>query len=225
MADAVALDAAASSGGVTISGYTISAGTNRLLLVFTMREHTAPDTPSAKYGDQNMTLYGTPAETAGATKARVDAYYLLEAGIAAATGSDVEITTATGTTVTFCRSYQHVNQSTPISQNDTAITDDDVALTTTFTCAAGSVVAALDGSGDTGQAATWTNDLTELAETEGTSIEGTMADAAFASSQSVSGTVTWGFADRHALLMVELAIEAAAAVGAPGRLALLGVGN
>lgn len=137
------LDAWDSTNGNSIS-LPVSSGDDRLVVAGIYIEGIGvDDTPTAQYGDQDMTVT-IVAETSGGSSSVI--YHILEAGIAAATGTDVTISPSSGTSSLSVASYQNVNQDDPIvdtvadvqEPGETAAQDIDTELDGLIVAQAGS---------------------------------------------------------------------------------------
>ncbi|MBI4849133.1 MAG: Ig-like domain-containing protein [Nitrospirae bacterium] len=104
--------------GTVNANYIIGAGANRLLIVAISSSTTnnATQTVSVSYGGQSLTLAAGDAGTSRWNHSYL--YYLNDAGITAATGTNLNVTVSGGTTYyhyVYAAVYSGVDQSAPIS--------------------------------------------------------------------------------------------------------------
>lgn len=209
-----ALDAA-SSGNTDGASYTVSAGSNRLLVIGIQHEgNFTTDQVTVTWGGQSLTEGPVGYIDAGGNDQEVQLFYLNEAGIAAASGSTISITNESANFTWHARSYQDVDQTTPVPETNNASTGSSTPnpLTTSDIVAGdGSAVCALGGCGNA-TAASWGTDLTERTQQDDsgtTTTTGSFADAFFATGQTVNVECTWTSQNRAAVCAMEIAPAAA----------------
>lgn len=203
------LDTALAGTSNTALAYTVSANSNRYLLVAISQEGTSAAQPSAvTYGDAAMTLISQLQVGSGTTKCRFDLYELKEAGIAAAVGDGISVTGApvNVTTIHAC-SYKNVNQTTPIGTPDT----DGIDASTPNPLTGVSIVAIKDNivmsfsaQGNFG-AASWAGvtERTDLA-TAGGSAQASYADIKVSVDGTIDPRCTWTSQNRAVQVGVEI---------------------
>jgi hypothetical protein len=195
------LDASASGTSSTL-GYSVSSGSNRVLIVHIGWESTANDTAvsGVTYGGQSMTEAFQIATPDSGYSAGVASYYILDAGIAAASGNTISPSfsgTSPDDIMITAASYEGVNQtggSTTVPETHTAETNESTPnpfTTIDITETSGNLVVAAITCGNS-TSFTWHSDMTE------------QEDVAAASSAT-------GFADRLAVTGSNVTIEATVA--------------
>jgi len=226
MADVTRLDTAA-SGNTSGASYTVAAGSNRALFIAVQHEGAiTPSGLSATWGGQAMTgVMENHLEAAGNDN-EIELFMLLEAGIAAASGSTITFTGHISGNVTWhAASYAGVNQTggaTTIPTTNTAETTGTTPnpLTTSdISVSAGSATIAVGGCGN-GTTATWTtgaNPCTEQTDQQDVTptTTGSMADRLSASAETVDVECFWASQNRAHVIVVEVAKAIETAAGAP----------
>jgi len=188
--------------------YTVPAGTDRILIAYWAQERAFPDhlgPTGVTYGGQAMTFIDQ-VDTTGGWGRRLQAWYILEAGIAAASGNAIQtqgIGTGAGSAVRsffMAGAYEHVNQTDPIGALDsdfsTSAGNGQISVSLTGTVAGSRLVAGSHNE-DSGTPA-WTSPLgVQLAVNEASNMGATIADCA-SPGGTVTVEVTWAnaFQDR-----------------------------
>jgi hypothetical protein len=209
---ATRLDAAASANATTLA-YSISAGTNRRLIINVGSEGTQAGNHTCTYGDQTATFIGAAIAGSGATQQTVTKFELTEAQIAAAVGTTI---TAGNVPTDFnisARSYQDCEQTTPLTNFDTdstgAATPNPLAALDITPVGDNAIIVAFSGVGNA-TTATWAAPLTEQTDQATASAAGSMADMEQVTAALVACEPTWASQNRAA--GVAVAIEDLAAV-------------
>ena len=145
--------------------HTAGSGSNRVIMFVAAYESAAdPGVSSITYGGQDLTFI--VGEVSVATfYARVELWYIDEAGIAAASGNTFAVTwggSSPGRQMFAAATYEDVNQSTPISDSSSAQTGSSTPnpLTTDVTVANGSMAVGAAIAGSDGSYS-WNNGWTE----------------------------------------------------------------
>ncbi len=212
------LDNADSSSASTLS-YTISAGSDRLLVVgLTMEGDFTAGALTCTYGGQSMTKQVNIFQEFGSFDFETTFFTLDETGIAAASGTTIAFTNLTSERLIVARSFDGVNQTTPVPETDknstTASTPNPLDG---YSIVAGDDSAVCAQSGlRANETATWTG-VTERIEAFGTgpATVVTYADDLFASSQTVNPRCTWTAQSDTQAIAMEIA-----PVAAPGGLSI-----
>ncbi len=163
------LDTASSAAATTLT-YSISAGSNRLLIVCTGAEiSTTTNVTGVTYGDQDMTLVPNSEIDAGTGFSfRGEIWYLLETEIAAASGTTITPTysSAPGDEMICAASYENVDQTGGATtfpaeaQDSTAAYTPNPITTVDLTEVDGGLIVAMVGAGNA-SSASWQSDMTE----------------------------------------------------------------
>lgn len=198
------LDSGTTDGG----SYTVSAGTDRLLVVGLAQEGDpiTADQVTITYGGQSMTKQ--VSIITDDDKLEVYIFTLDDAGITAASSTTISITNETAAFAWTAASYDGVDQTNPVAQTGTDQVDASTPNPLTgasFTVSDGSAVMAVAGNGKSPVTATWDADLTEQDDFKGSgSMHLTVADELFASGQAVTIEATWTDQNRAAIGALEL---------------------
>ena len=208
------LDAAASAAAATLA-YSISAGSDRLLVVSLSAEDSVdPDVTAVDYGGQAMTeIRQELADAGGGVVGYVTVWYLLEAGIAAAIGTTITPTYADPPTdeIIHAASYAGVNQTTPVveHQGDNSATSTPNPFTTVdLVESSGNMIMAAGVIGEPlpEGVASWQADLTEQTDQLDGSSASSMADRLATTEAEVQVELTWvGPVNRSAIISVHFA--------------------
>ena len=210
------LDAAASVAATTQS-YPVSAGSDRMLVVAVGAETNGDNgVASVDYGGQAMVAGPEVlANAGGGFTALTSLWYILEAGIAAASGSTITPTfdSARDDEIISAASYTGVNQagggSTLLeSASDSVTTGTGPITTVDLTEAADNLIVAISCHG-TNTTAAWQADMTEQTDQTDTSSALTLADRLSTTGANVTIECTWSASNRHGVCSAEFA----AAVG------------
>ena len=214
------LDAAA-SGNTDGASYTISAGSDRLLVIGHQVENDAtPGDVTVTWGGQSL-IKQVIVTIGGANTLTIILFTLDEAGIAAASGSTITFGgEQPGAFTWHAASYAGVDQTTPIPETNSDGIDDTTPNPLTgadIVAGDGAAVVALGGCGNATTALSTSGDLTEQTDEQDVagSSTGSYADGLFASGQTVDVEFTWASQNRAAVASMELAPVAAAAVSNP----------
>lgn len=211
------LDAATGQATTTGFNYSISAGSNRGLIVCIEQEGTTLGQPTASYGGNSMAVVADIEVNPGTTSQRVTAFFLNESGIAGAGSTAIAVGNVATSVTVHAASYQDCAQTTPTNtatDGSTAATPNPLTTVDITTSAPDSVVVSFAGMGNSGTAA-WGADLTEQTEVvdSGATATGSYADAEVASSSvTVNCECTWTTQNRTAQLSFEIANAGGAAV-------------
>lgn len=228
---ATALDAWSPKVSNTVSAdtltYAISAGSNRFLVVEVGVESSPARTVSSiTYGTQNLTQAFTV--NAGSGVALLECWYLNEAGIAAASNSDIVVTLTGSASAlhTAARSLQDVDQTTPIAETRTATTNASTPnpVVTSITEANGNFILAANFCGNN-TAAAWHADLTERVDQGEVSPGSRLSCADRACSTSGTANVECTSTSQNRAVQGTLEITAASGAAFVASLMLLGVGK
>lgn len=207
---ATRLDAATSASGTSLS-YSISAGSNRLLVVMVQQENDGGSTPTCTYGGQSP--ISTPSGdmdvqiNPGTTSQRVTVFFFDEAAIAAAGSTTISVGNVGGGDQTVhAASYQDAAQQVPTNTNsDSSTTSSPNPLTGTDVTTSGddSVIGAASGQGNTGDC-TWTG-TTEQTQQAAASSNGSYSDVEVSSaSTAVQPRCTWTSPNRQVVVSFEI---------------------
>lgn len=179
------LDAAVANIGTGTHTYSVSAGSNRVLVIGFSSERAssqAPTVSTVDYGGQAMTQAVELGNSSDTNMCATSIWYLLEAGIAAASNTTITPTydNAPATSILNCASYTGVNQgggASTVTATASAehITGTPNPLITDVTENNEGMVFgnAVSGNAST---ATWHSDLTEQLDNQSGTSTGTMAD-------------------------------------------------
>jgi hypothetical protein len=226
------LDTPASSTSNSWS-YSVGAGSDRMLVVVVGGEDatTVGTVSGVTYGGQSMTKAHERRNPG--TRVLISVWYLLDAGIAAASGTTITAsftgwTPGSDEEVYSAGSYTGVNQSggasTAIETND-AGTDSSTPNPQTaadVTEASGNMVLSASVDGSAGATATWHADLTEQIDTGTSGFVHSWADRLSSGSSEIQCECTWSTQNRAAQVSIEFAasntpiIEAVATATATG---------
>jgi hypothetical protein len=209
------LDAAEAQATSTGFTYTVSAGTNRCLIVGIQQEDSDLGTPTCTYGGETMAEV-VDIEVNPALPCRVTLFYLNDAGIEAASSGAIVPSNAAPATTVHAASYQDVGQSTPTNtdtDSSTSSTPNPLTACDIVTGAADAIVVALAGMGNGGTAA-WGGTLVEQTEQEegGGSATGSLADDEVASATTIACECTWTTPNRAVICAFELVDLSAAGI-------------
>ena len=194
--------------------YSVSAGTDRVLVVGVHQEDTGASQPTVTYGGESMT-HIVGIFTGESNGVRQDLFFLNDAGIVAASGITIQLSTVPFYTAIVAGSFKEALQTTP------TVYDSDMANSSTPNPVISEVVVA-DGSWAIGFAgvgiqlvpgASWDSDLTEQLERITDSSTCSWADKGYGTGQTVAGECTWSSQNLAATLGLE--IKQAAAGGSP----------
>lgn len=191
--------------------FTVSAGTNRCLIVGLTGEGSQSGNHTCQYGGQTMQLVATTLAGSGTTQQTVSLFFLNDAGIQAASGTTITPGNVPSDLSIHAASYENVVQTTPTntdSDSANASTPNPLANCDIVTAAADAVVVALSGMGNAGSAA-WNSPLTERTDQATASANGSLADDEVASPTTVACECTWTTQNRAAIVACELANLAA----------------
>ena len=195
------------------ASYTISAGSNRALIVGVQQEGSiTADAVGVTWGGKTLTRVVSQFISDGATSIEVALFLLLEADIATASGSTLVITGAVTNFTVHARSAAGVNQgggastvaaTTAASAN--ASTPNPI-VTADISAVPGSAVLALAGCGQAATA-TWggTNPLTkETDQAVASTAQGSLATRLASSVQTAAVRCTWSGQNRAAVVAMTL---------------------
>lgn len=214
MPDVSFLDAAISA-NTNSPSFPISAGVDRGLLVGIQQEGAiTPGSVTVAYGGQAMTEVATDFLEAGANDNECTFFLLLEAGIAAASGSLIVVSGQVTSFTIHAKSMENVNQTggaTTIPETNNAQTGaatPNPLTTADIAAGIGSAVFALGGVGNA-TTATWggTNPLTEDTDQQDTvpTCSGSMASALFPAALNADVECTWLSQNRAGIVSIEVA--------------------
>lgn len=193
------LDTAASGNASTLA-YAVSAGTDRCLLIGVTQEANPTSDCTVDYGGQAATQIASVAANVGGVQCRAQLFRVMEAGIAAASGSTITATGLTGVYTIHAASYENVHQSSPVSGSDTDFSDASTPnplAACDITVPSDGLGVAIAAVGDGPVTATWAN-LTEQTEQQNGSHEGSFADTLTPGATSVD--CTWSTQTRAAII-------------------------
>lgn len=209
------LDTPTVAGSVTSHTYTVGAGSNRCLVVCFSWEHSvAASITSATYGGQAMVEAVEINTPDAGFSANAAIYYILEAGIAAASGTT--ITPTWGTTPAegniYAASYTGVNQTGGATTNPaTATAESNEAtpnpLIADLTETDEGMVAAVSSCGNA-TTSTWQADMTEQLDNATGSASGSYADRLSTTAANVNIESTQASQNRAALCSASFAPSA-----------------
>jgi len=152
---------------------------------------------------------------------RAEIWYLLEAGIVAASNTTITPTYDVSPTdeVIAAGTYSGVDQTTPVPESNTDFTDNPTPLTLTgadLTEADGNAIVGAGGNGEgtnqTSPTATWNSPMTEQIDVLSPSNAMTTADRLSTTDANVDIEPTWTAQNRSTLVSIELAAAAVAVV-------------
>lgn len=204
------LDTAASAAASTLA-FSVSAGSDRLLVVVvTLEDNSAAVVDSIDYGGQAMVLVRTEIANPGGIAALVTVWYLLESGIAAASGTTItpSFSSTPDNVSIHAASYAGALQTSGVvveHKGDLTTASTPNPLTTVdLNESSGHLILA---AGITGEVATasWQSDLTEQTDEAETSSAGSMADRLSTTEGNVTIEVTWTDQNRAAIISVHFA--------------------
>lgn len=209
------LDTPTSNGASKTHTYSVSAGTDRHLIVCYHVEAGGLSDPSATavtYGGQDMIKHDHVHLNA-AVDIEISVWGLNDAGIAAASGTTISVTSGgTSAVAVHAASYAGVDQTTPLAQavskETTGSATPNPLTSYPLTVTAGNALIAYSGCGN-GTTATWAN-VTERTDQTGGGSASSMADTL--SSGVIDPECTWASQNRA----VAMALELAAAGGGGG---------
>lgn len=190
--------------------YTVSAGSNRLLIVAVSGEGESAAAPTVDYGGQAMTQVANAFIDASTISLRANLFRLNESGVAAASNTTITVTGGEAEISIHAQAYSGVNQTTPIAETDEDVSDDNTNPVTTLviTNAAGNIAVFFAVAGAP-RTCTWAN-ASELTDDNDSSSAGSMAHST--STGAINAQCTWsGNPNRTSLVAAEIA-QAAAAV-------------
>ena len=208
------LDTAASAAASTLA-YSISAGSDRLLVVAVSAEDNVdPDVTAVDYGGQAMVkIRSELADGGGSLPGMVAVWYLLEAGIAAAVGTTITPTYAVAPNdeIIHAASYAGVNQTSPVVEqqgDNTATSTPNPFTTVDLVESSGNMILAAGMIGEPAPEgiASWQADLTEQTDQLDGSSASSMADRLSTTEAEVQVELTWvGPVNRAAIISVHFA--------------------
>ena len=218
----------ANSGNTDGASYSVSAGSDRCLVIGIQHEgQITADGVSVTWGGQSMTQTVGIHLEAGGNDNEVRLFILLEAGIAAASGTTITITGESSNFDWSAISYTGVDQTGGATTVPETNTDSTTGATPNpltgadIVSVADNAVVALAGMGNAGTAA-WggTNPLTEQTDQQDstpTTTTGSLADRLVTGAETVGVECTWTTPNRHVVCSMELAAASAliTATGAP----------
>ncbi len=193
------LDAATSVAASTLN-YSVSAGSNRVLIAcFSWESNGQSQIDSATYGGQSMTQVFQQDTPDGGYSSGVACFYILDAGIGAASGTTITPTysgTATDDEIIHAASYAGVDQTggaTTVPETHTAESNESTPnpfTTIDITEASGNLVIAIVSGGNNTTAA-WQADMTEQNDQADSSSFSSFADRLSTTNANVTieGTV------------------------------------
>jgi len=176
---------------------------------------TTTDVTGIDYGGQALTQ--GPEITAGSGPSyKIELWYLLEAGITAASGTTITVTYSNSPAdeMIAAATYGGVDQTTPIPEQNT----DSTSSSTPNPLTGADIVEAVDnvvvGAGGTGQAssATWNGAMTEQVDLADASSVMTVADRLSVTNANVDIEPTWASQNRAGLVSIEIAETSAVPV-------------
>lgn len=204
------MDTAASGAGATLA-YSISAGSDRLLVVaLSAEDATDPVVSDVDYGGQAMTLVRSEIANPGSgTRAYVSVWYLLESGIAAAVGTTItpNYSGVNDSETISAASYAGVRQSSPVIEHqgdNTAGSTPNPFTTVDLVESSGNLILAAGANGND-TTASWQADLTEQTDQQDGSSTGSMADRLSTTEGSVTVELTWASQNRACIISVHFA--------------------
>ncbi|MCH9029521.1 MAG: fibronectin type III domain-containing protein [Bacteroidetes bacterium] len=203
-----------SSGTTPTLSHTNGAGSDRIMIVAVGAEiSTTTDVTAVSYGGQALTQ--GPQITAGTGFSyRIEIWYLLEAGIAAATNTIIIPTFGApppANRMIAAATYGGVDQTTPIPEQNTDSTASSTPNPLTgadIVEADGNAVVGAGGVGNGGNSATWNAAMTEQADFSAASSAMTVADRLSTTNANVDIEPTWASQNRAALVSIEIAAVA-----------------
>jgi hypothetical protein len=189
--------------------HTAAAGTDRLLVFAVGYENGAdPGVSAVSYGGQSLTRV-TGAVAGTSIFARVELWYLNEAGIAAATGTTFSVTWGGATPsqpMYAAATFANVNQGAPIGNSSTAFTDSSTPnpITTSVSVTSGSMAVSAAISGNNGSY-TWNNGWTEGSDqTAGSTTTMSSAEHAASAAGTDTASATHSSPNRQAIVAATL---------------------
>lgn len=216
------LDTAA-SGTTTTLTYSVSAGTDRGLFVFTCYEDftAARTVTSMDYGGQAMESIVTANTADTGSQCGASSWFLDDAGIAAASGSVITPTYDSGPSneMIHAASYENVDQTggtTTFPANATAETNESTPnpfTTVDLTEVDGGLILGFNADGNTSQRS-WQSDMTEQTDTEASSMSSGLADRLSTTNANVTIECTIVGPNRSVAISIRIAEAAGAAVRA-----------
>lgn len=149
--------------------YADPAGTDRLLSAGMGGESSVAPASGATYGGQTMVAQGNAQNTSSGNRAQMDAFYILETGIAAASNNNIIFTGGTNTSEGICAAfYENVDQTggaTTLTASNTDSGTPTNPLSLDLTEVDGDLIVAHAAStGNDGAAISWSGDMTEQQE-------------------------------------------------------------
>ena len=196
--------------------YSISAGSNRCLVIGITQEAATPLVALAvTYGGQSM-IQVAGISVGDATDLRTDLYFLNDAGIAAASGTTISVTGLPSNFTLHRASYANVVQTTPtVIDTDAASGAGTTVLNITSVDDGAIVCLGAMGNGGT---VVWSGGAIEQTEIEDASTTvGSLADELTATGAAETYTATWTTANRRAGCAYRLTFLAGEAVEGPFR--------
>ena len=201
-----------SSGTSSTLSHTNGAGSNRIMIVSVGAEYsTTGDATAVSYGGQPLTQ--GPEITAGpGFSYRLEIWYLLESGIAAASNTTISVTWS-GTpddTMIAAATYGGVDQTTPIPEQNTDSTPSSTPNPLTgadIVEANGNAVVGVGGNGNL-TSTTWNSPMTEQVDFSAVSSAMTVADRLSTTDANVDIEPTWSSQNRAVLVSIEIAAVA-----------------
>ena len=196
-----------------LTGYTVPAGSNRVLVFVTALKHPSDDAPAitgVTYGGQSLQKAVGHKQTAASPNRMfgIDIWYLDETGIQAATGSDFVVSYSVAPSATFhsAATFANVDQNNPIGDTalNTSINDNPIEATANVFEGWMSVAGVVNWYYDAGDDYTWGNDWTETTEQEQGSVWLTMSTAEHAAAADGTDTASATYRSTQILTVVSL---------------------
>jgi len=221
---AVSRNGAWSSGAASTLTHVNPPGNKRIMVVaFCAESSTTADVTSVDYGGQALTPGPERTEGAGAAWLQMEIWYLLEAGIAAATNTTITPTydVSLSREIIAAATFDDVDQTTPVPEQNTDGTNASTPNPLTgadIVEAIGNAIVAAGGNGqgtdDPPSGVTWNSPMMEQIELTTDSNAITTADRLSITDANVDIEPTWASQNRSTLVSIELAAAAVAVVDA-----------
>ena len=214
------LDTAASNAATSTLAYSVSAGSDRMLVVtVTVEDNSGAVVDSIDYGGQAMVKVREEIANVGGVEAGLSVWYLLEAGIAAASTNVITPTFNPAgdpdAHTIHAASYEGVDQPNPVVEDKGDFTDSSTPnpiTTVDLVEANGNLIYAAGVVGDGPSTSTWQSDLTEQTQAQDATMEGSTADRLSTTFANVTVELTWGSQNRAAIISVHFQKVVATAV-------------
>jgi len=188
-----ALDAAGSLISSNNLAYTIGSGVNRVLIVVVCQEVASSTQLAVAYGGESMTaIVGIAA--VDTLDARVDLYYLNNAGIEAASGNFVNLTSPPTDYIIIARSYKGARQTAPtVIDSESALGDLDPLTNIQISSEKGSAVIGAGFTGIVETGVTWagTNPLTAVLDVGDGTMHGAFGERFSTGTETVNHNLTF----------------------------------